>query len=293
MSNEPILKIDNLTISRKLPGKQKGPDKNIRLLLSGISFTIGPGETFGLVGPSGVGKTSLALAVMGLLPDTMSVSGLLNGEEIKSVSAPGRAMVAAGMIFQDAGTSLNPAFTIGRQLMDAAAVKLKQAHHSNYRAKAKYVLDELLSQVGMDEPGAAKLYPFQLSSGMQQRVLIAIALAGQPRLLIADEPTSSLDLHLRGRILSLLKKYQGVSHCGILLISHDLLAIRGFADNVAVINDAGLMVESGPTADIFTKPKDDYTKRLLDSLLTVASASAIKAGLRNEPAPEEEDEVHA
>lgn len=293
MSKEPILAIDNLIISRRLPGRLKSSDKNSRLLLSGISLTIREGEIFGLVGPSGVGKTTLALAIMGLLPEALSAFGLINGKDIKTALVAGRVRAAAGMIFQDADTSLNPAFTIGQQVMDAVAAKLKKAHHSNYRAKAKYMVNQLLSQVGLDEPGAAKLYPFQLSIGMKQRALIAIALAKRPKLLIADEPTNSLDTHLKKQILNLLKTYQAESGCGILLISHDLSAIKGLADKLAVINNDGQMVESGSADAIFTQPKDDYTKQLLGSLLTLESAKATRARLKTESAFGEEDRVHA
>ena len=132
-----------------------------------------------------------------------------------------------------------------------------------------------------------------MSGGQLQRVMIAMAIATNPALLIADEPTSSLDTHLRKQILCLLKAYQTRSNCGILLISHDLLAVKNFADKVVVINDGGLMVENGYAADIFAKPNDEYTKRLLSSLLTLETAAVAGLGLKEGSISGEEEKVNA
>lgn len=235
-------------------------------VLEQISLSVKRGEVLGLVGESGCGKSMASLAVMGLLPGNARVTG-------GSIELDGRQMMAMreeecrrmrgkkmAMIFQDPMTSLNPVFTIGEQLMETIRLHLQMN-----RREAREYAAAMLRKVGLARPEALLgEYPHQLSGGMRQRVMIAMALACRPKLLIADEPTTALDVTIQAQILSLLRQINKEEGTAILLISHDLGVIGSMCDRVAVMY-AGQIVESAPTAELFRSPQHPYTVGLMAS----------------------------
>jgi len=255
--NNPILAVRRLSVT--FNHRQKVVDD--------ISFEIQAGETFALVGESGSGKSITALSVLRLLPnnarlnaDAISLHGdnLLNRSEFDLCKIRGRRI---GFIFQDPMSSLNPVMTIGRQIEEV--IKL---HFDLPREALKQRALELLQQVEIPDPQQRiKDYPHQLSGGQRQRVMIAIALAGKPDLLIADEPTTSLDVTIQAQILALLKNIQQQTGMALWLISHDLALVSTMADRVAVMQQ-GKIVETGLTAEFFSQPKHPYTRKLLNAL---------------------------
>jgi microcin C transport system ATP-binding protein len=232
-----------------------------------VSFDIGEAETVALVGESGSGKTVTALSILRLLPYPSAVhpSGeiMFKGENMLALPPPALRHIRGNkisMIFQEPMTSLNPLHTIERQIAEV----LKIHRGMSDRAARERVLD-LLDKVGIDEPkGRLASYPHQLSGGQRQRVMIAMALANEPDLLIADEPTTALDVTIQAQILELLSKLKAEFNMAMLLITHDLGIVRKMADRVCVMNN-GEIVERGATADIFAAPKHPYTKHLIES----------------------------
>ena len=232
-----------------------------------VSFDIGDAETVALVGESGSGKTVTALSILRLLPypaaSHPSGTILFNGENLLTLSPPALRHIRGNkisMIFQEPMTSLNPLHTIERQVGEV----LKIHRGLSDRAARERVLD-LLDKVGIDDPkGRLDCYPHQLSGGQRQRVMIAMALANEPDLLIADEPTTALDVTIQAQILELLSKLKAEFNMAMLLITHDLGIVRKMADRVCVMNN-GEIVERGATADIFAAPKHPYTKHLIAS----------------------------
>ncbi|MGZ4996319.1 MAG: ATP-binding cassette domain-containing protein, partial [Methylobacter sp.] len=232
-----------------------------------ISFDIHAGETFALVGESGSGKSMTALSVLRLLPNNARLNAdainlhednLLNHSEFELCKVRGRRI---GFIFQDPMSSLNPVMTIGSQIEEV--IKL---HFDLPREALKQRTLELLQKVEIPDPQQRiKDYPHQLSGGQRQRVMIAIALAGKPDLLIADEPTTSLDVTIQAQILALLKNIQQQTGMALWLISHDLALVSTIADRVAVMQQ-GKIVETGLTAEFFSQPKHPYTRKLLNAL---------------------------
>jgi len=237
--------------------------------VDGVSFRLREGEALGIVGESGCGKTVTSLALMGLVPSPPG--RVLEGSSIRF---RGRELVGAGertlrslrgnemaMIFQEPMTSLNPVFTVGSQISEA----LRQ-HRGMGRRAATARAEELLREVGISEP-ARRLgeYPHQLSGGMRQRVMIAMALSCEPALLIADEPTTALDVTIQAQILDLLSELRRRRGMGILLVTHDLGVVAEVCDRVAVMY-AGQVVEEGPVEGLFRDPRHPYTRGLLDSL---------------------------
>ncbi len=234
--------------------------------VDGISFDIAAGEVFALLGESGSGKSLTALSIMRLLPTTARSSGrivlhdqdLLRLPEVKMREIRG-ARIA--MIFQEPMTSLNPVLSVGTQIGEAL-----KTHRGLKQKRAEQRAIELLDAVGIAEPQRRiHDYPHQLSGGMKQRVMIAIALAGEPELLIADEPTTALDVTIQAQILELLRKLQKDIGMTVLLITHDLGVVSAMADRVAVMY-AGQIVELAPRAQFFAEPQHPYTKKLFDSL---------------------------
>jgi microcin C transport system ATP-binding protein len=229
-----------------------------------VSFSIAPGEKFALVGESGSGKTVTALSMLRLNQDA-SYRGqiLFEGDDI--LQKPAAAMRSLrgrdiAMIFQEPMTALNPLFTIGNQIAEVLML------HEGLGAKAaaKRVV-ELLDKTGIPEPARRALaYPHQLSGGQRQRAMIAMALACRPRLLIADEPTTALDVTIQVQILELLNQLQREENMAVLIISHDLNLVRHFADRVGVM-EKGLLVETASTQELFTAPREAYTRKLLAS----------------------------
>ena len=257
--NGPVLSLTDLSVDFPTPGATVSA-------VDRVSLTVAPGELVGLVGESGCGKSTLASAVMGLLPPQARVSGsvMLEGEEIIGASAGHlRSLRGArmAMIFQDPSTSLDPTFSIGSQVADAI-----KAHQHLPAAQAREQAIRLLQQVGI--PDAARRYntpPHRFSGGMKQRVVIAAALANNPRLLIADEPTTALDVTIQAQILRLMASLAKEHHTGVLLITHDLGVVAQVCQRVGVMY-AGQLVEEAPVATLFAAPQHPYTKALLAAL---------------------------
>ncbi|TDC56247.1 ABC transporter ATP-binding protein [Actinomadura sp. KC345] len=262
MNDAPVLAVEDLHTEMHTP---RGPLKAV----DGVSFTVGPGEMFGIVGESGSGKSVLGRTAMGLYTSgpSMTVTGkvVLNGQDVHALSASGRRRLwrsEVGMIFQDPGTALNPVKRIGRHLTEGM--------RGLSRAAARDRAEELLRMVGIPEPRRRLgQYPHQLSGGMRQRVVIAIALAGEPSLLIADEPTTALDVTVQKQILDLLGRLQSELGTAIVLISHNLAVVAGRADRVAVMY-AGRLAELAPAGDLFAGPRHPYTEALLASVPRLA-----------------------
>lgn len=237
-------------------------------VVKGIDFSIAPGEKVALVGESGSGKTVTALSLLGLAADahcrgTARFAGPQG--EVDLLALPQRDLRAIrgrdiAMIFQEPMTALNPLFPIGNQI--AEVLQLKQGLSKADCARAVIAL---LASTGIPEPERrAQAFPHQLSGGQRQRAMIAMALACKPRLLLADEPTTALDVTIRGQILDLLSALQRENGMAVLLITHDLNLVRKFADRVAVM-EKGHLVEHGPVAAVFANPRHAYTRKLLDS----------------------------
>ena len=233
----------------------------------GVSFTIGEGETVALVGESGSGKSVTALSVLQLLPYPMashpSGSVRYRGTELIGASDVALRKVRGNrisMIFQEPMTSLNPLHTIEKQISEALLL-----HKGLSKSAARKRTLELLDLVGLSGlKGRLSDYPHTLSGGQRQRVMIAMALANEPDLLIADEPTTALDVTVQAQVLKLLKELQAKLGMAILLITHDLNIVRRFADRVCVMND-GLIVEQGPVEEVYGRPQHAYTRHLLES----------------------------
>jgi peptide/nickel transport system ATP-binding protein len=241
-------------------------DRPLRVV-DGLDLEIRPGETFALLGESGCGKSMTALSIMRLLPPGGRIADgqvLLAGQDLTALPEREMRRVRGGrmaMIFQEPMTSLNPVLSVGRQIAEAVI-----AHDRLRGAAVQQRVVELLAAVGIPDPGQrAGEYPHQLSGGMMQRVMIAIALAGRPELLIADEPTTALDVTIQAQVLRLLKKIQHDTGMAVLLITHDLGVVAETADRVAVMY-AGRLVEQAPSAEFFAQPHHPYSRKLFQSL---------------------------
>jgi oligopeptide/dipeptide ABC transporter ATP-binding protein len=232
----------------------------------GVSWALGPGETLGIVGESGSGKSVTSLAIMGLLPRSARVGGSVRfrGKELLGLSDDGLSSIRGkgiAMVFQDPMTSLNPVYTAGYQIAETL-----RAHHDLSKQAARERAIELLDIVGIPSPEQrVDNYPHELSGGMRQRVVIAIAMANDPEVIIADEPTTALDVTVQAQILEALEKATDETGAALLLITHDLGVIAGHADRVGVMY-AGRLVETGTVEDIFYEPRMPYTLGLLGSL---------------------------
>jgi len=249
-----------------------------------VSFEIAPGEKLALVGESGSGKTITALSLLRLAGDAL-VQGqaLFEGRDLLALTERELRGVRGGdiaMVFQEPMTALNPLMTVGRQISEVLELKQALTQAQSWQAAI-----ELLASTGIPEPARrATAFPHQLSGGQRQRAMIAMALASRPKLLLADEPTTALDVTLRGQILDLLSDLQRQTGMAVLLITHDLNLVHRFADRVAVM-EQGVLVEQGPVADIFQAPQHAYTRRLIASqpkrdVVEGASDAAAKPLLR-------------
>jgi oligopeptide/dipeptide ABC transporter ATP-binding protein len=258
--HEPVLSVRNLSVRFTT---RRGAFDAIR----DVSFDLKPGSTLGVVGESGSGKSVTAMAVMRLLPDTARVTGgtvHLDSSDLGSISerqmraVRGRRMA---MVFQDPMASLNPLFSIGHQLCEPLILSLGlERRAANDRAR------ELLGLVRIPSPDKImRAYPHELSGGMRQRVMIAMALSCQPSVLIADEPTTALDVTTQSQILDLLRDLQRQMHMAVLLITHDLGVVAEYADDVVVMY-AGRIVERASAPALFARPGHPYTEGLLQSM---------------------------
>ena len=245
--------------------------------LSGVDLHVNPGETLGIVGESGSGKTMTALSLMGLLPQGGKVSSgsiILDGQDLTQLPLKDKRKLRGtkvGMIFQDPLTSLNPTMKIGLQVCEPLRV-----HEGLSKKEALERAVEILKRVGMPRPEVViNNYPHQLSGGMRQRVMIAMALVCKPRILIADEPTTALDVTTQMQILDLIDELRDEYKMGVILITHDLGVVAGHTDRVAVMY-AGRIVETAPTKTLFTEPKHRYTSSLMAALPERALAAGTK-----------------
>jgi oligopeptide/dipeptide ABC transporter ATP-binding protein len=236
-------------------------------LLDGVSFDVRPGEVVGVVGESGCGKSITALSLLRLTHPSIGISRgkiLFQGEDIAQCSDARMRKIRGGeisMIFQEPMTSLNPVFTVGEQIVEALLT-----HQNLTRSAARQAAIEFLSLVGIPSPQTRlDNYPHQMSGGMRQRVMIAMALACKPKLLIADEPTTALDVTIQAQILDLLKRLRAELGMAVLIITHDLGVVAELADSVVVMY-AGRVVEKTSVAHLFERPMHPYTEGLMASI---------------------------
>jgi peptide/nickel transport system ATP-binding protein len=260
---EPLLSVRNLRV--EFPTR-----RGLLTAVDGVSFDIAPGEVLGVVGESGAGKSLTGAAIIGLLDPPGRIAGgevWLKGERIDNLSAEALRRIRGkriGMVFQDPLTSLNPLFRIGEQLAETI-----QLHTGMNAADARARAIALLVDVGI--PAAERridAYPHQFSGGMRQRVVLALALAANPELIIADEPTTALDVSVQAQIIALMKKLCREHHVAIMLITHDMGVIAETADRVAVMY-AGRIAEIGPVRDVIKHAHHPYTRGLMGSIPTL------------------------
>ena len=238
--------------------------------VDGVSFQIEPSETLGIVGESGSGKSVANLSYLGLVPSPpgriVSGSAMFDGVDLVKAPAPVLRSIRGkriSMIFQDPMTALNPYMTVGKQVMEPLLV-----HDGLNRSEAADRAAQMLESVGLQDGGGADrmlAYPHHLSGGMRQRVMIAMALVTNPQLLVADEPTTALDVTVQAQILELIKQMQQRLGTAMILITHNLGVIAGTCDRVLVMY-AGRILESAPTRDLFYSPRHPYTRALMDSM---------------------------
>ena len=248
--------------------------------VDGVSFSVRPGETLAIVGESGCGKSVTSLSILRLVasPPGRTVEGrvLFGGRDLLALPEPEMRRIrgdAISMIFQEPMTSLNPVLTIGRQIAEALVL-----HRGLSREQADARAIEMLRLVRMPEPEHRVVqYPHQLSGGMRQRVMIAMALACEPRLLIADEPTTALDVTIQAQILDLMRELKARTGAAIMLITHDLGVVAEMAQRVIVMY-AGRKVEEASVLDLFALPRHPYTRGLLDSIPKLGAAGGASEG---------------
>jgi len=235
--------------------------------VDGVSFSVAPGKLMGLVGESGSGKTASVLSIMRLLPESARIVGgeiIFEDQDLLKLSEPEMRHVRGAriaMIFQEPMTSLNPVFTIGSQIGEAVRL-----HQHTARAETCNRTIEALRMVGIADPERRiDDYPHQLSGGMRQRVMIAMALSCNPRLLIADEPTTALDVTIQAQILDLIRELQVRLALAVILVTHDLGIVAEYADDVTILYAARVM-EQAPSAELFRNPLNPYTRGLLESI---------------------------
>ncbi|MHA7775376.1 ABC transporter ATP-binding protein [Roseibium sp. M-1] len=248
-----------------------------KTVVKGLSFDLKRGETLCIAGESGSGKSITALSIMGLLPEPMArIAGgevMFEGRDLTTIGEDAMRRIRGGdiaMIFQEPMTSLNPVLTVGRQLREAIL-----AHQDVTRREADKRALEMLQSVRLSEPARRlKQYPHELSGGMRQRVMIAMALACNPKVLIADEPTTALDVTIQAQILQLIRDLQRDFGTAVIMITHDMGVVAEMADRVIVMNQ-GHIVERGPVADVFERPADTYTRSLLDAVPKLGAFTGI------------------
>jgi oligopeptide/dipeptide ABC transporter ATP-binding protein len=271
-----LLRVEDIAVTDYRTGRP--------LPLSGpVSFTISPGEIFGIVGESGSGKSMTALALMRLAPPSTRITGAawLHQRNLCTVTeAQMRTLRGAemAMIFQEPVSALNPVFTIEAQLV--AAIR---AHHKLTPGQARSRAIELLRQVGIPDPQRRlKAYPHQLSGGMCQRLMIAMALAAGAKLLIADEPTTALDVTIQDQVINLIARLARENNLSVIFISHDLGLVANFCDRVAVMY-CGEIVELGTAAELLNRPQHPYTKGLVRCVPTLSKIGVVQRGIAGTP----------
>jgi peptide/nickel transport system ATP-binding protein len=274
VGSDTMLTVENLTV--RFP-------ELAATVVDRISFTIEKGRAVGLVGESGSGKSMTSLAIMGLLPEGAVATGSVTfwGEEL--LGRPDRALRRLrgdriAMIFQDPLSSLNPYYTVGFQIAEAY-----RAHRGGSRRHAMSLATEAMEQVRIPDAGRrVNHYPHQFSGGMRQRVMIAMALVCRPDLIIADEPTTALDVTVQAQILTLMADLQQSTGAGMLFITHDLAVVSDVADSIVVMQN-GLTVEQGSAESIFSRPRNDYTRALLAATPRLDDAVDLPEPMRPEP----------
>jgi len=282
-----LLDVSNLTIT--FPVRREDSVEQV-IAVRDVSFSIGEKEVLGLVGESGSGKSVTSLAVMGLLIHTATVQGSIQfgSEELSTASEDSKRRLRGkqmAMIFQEPMTALNPVMRIGDQVAEAVL-----AHNRIGKSEAWNRAVEALETVAIPEPARrARDYPHQLSGGQRQRVMIAMAIVNKPKLLIADEPTTALDVTVQAQILELLSELRQKFGLAMLFISHDLAVVSQVSDRVAVMY-AGQIVETGPAREVFRNPLHPYTTGLLNSVPTLRTnrnqpLRTIEAGLKRSESP--------
>ena len=256
---EPLLELNELGISFK---SKRGMAAAVR----GVSFNVAPGESVAVVGESGSGKSVTALGLLGLLPKSAKITGSakFNGQELVGLDPSEMRRIRGkkiSMIFQDPMTAFNPVYTIGEQIVEAMEV------HGTAEGKAALTrAAELLEMVGVPEPGQrVNQYPHEFSGGMRQRAMIAMAISNSPDLLIADEPTTALDVTVQAQVMEVLAEIRQETGAAMILITHDLGLVAGAADRVQVMY-GGRIFERGPTNEVFYNPRNPYTQGLMSSM---------------------------
>jgi oligopeptide/dipeptide ABC transporter ATP-binding protein len=258
----PLLEVRDLKVHFKT-------DDGVVKAVDGISYEMHPNEVLGVVGESGSGKTVSALAIMGLLPRTARIEGQIKfkGQEVLGLTERELRALRGNriaVVFQDSLAALNPVYTVGGQVAEAIT-----AHHDVGKAELRDQVGDLLDLVGISNPREnAKRYPHEWSGGMRQRAMIAMAIANDPDLLIADEPTTALDVTIQAQVLDVLERVQDRTHSAIMLITHDLGVVAGIADRVMVMY-AGRQAELAPVDDLYANARHPYTLGLMASLPTV------------------------
>jgi ABC-type glutathione transport system ATPase component len=253
MAAEPLLEVDGLEVA--FPDGRGGR----RVVVKGVSFSVGAGERVGLVGESGSGKSLTALAILGLVPEPGEIrAGRVTVGGSPSAATPGFRGGVVGLVLQEAGSALNPVYSIGFQLVETLeSHRIARGEAARERALA------LLREVALDDPEPIyAAYPHQLSGGQAQRVMLALALAGEPRVIVADEPTTALDLITQGQILELLVRITDDRGLGLLLVSHDFAVIARLVHRVVVMH-AGCVVEEGATAAVLREPRHPSTQAMV------------------------------
>jgi len=267
----PVLSVRNLCVDARTP-------EGLKRILDGVSFDLAAGETLCLAGESGSGKSVTSLAIMGLLPKaSLKVSsGEIRLEDRNIIGIPHRALrkIRGGeiaMIFQEPMTSLNPVMTIGDQMVEAI-----REHREDVSEGAENIARSMLDAVHMSEPARRlKQFPHELSGGMRQRVMIAMALSCRPKVLIADEPTTALDVTVQAQILRLLLRLREERGMALMLITHDFGVVAGMVDRVNVMY-RGEIVETGPVEEVFAEPRHAYTRALLAAVPRLHGAGAVR-----------------
>ena len=272
----PLLEVENLSMHYDTLEGNVDAVKN-------ISFTVNSGESFGLVGESGCGKTSVAMTLLQLQPENSVItqgSIKLDGKELIGLSENDLTKVrwdSISIVFQGAMNAWNPVIKIGEQIREA----MREHYPENTKQENMNKIIELFRMVGLDE-SITDRYPHELSGGMKQRAVIALALSCDPKVIIADEPTTALDVVIQDQILNEIKKVQDLLGLSLIYISHDIAVIAEMTDKIAVMY-AGSIVEIGPTKDVFKTPKHSYTRALLDSTPSIRGEKKKLRSLDGEP----------